>query len=809
VGLEMDPRNLIATVRKSIPISMAGIALPFTLGVGISKLIYDMYADQSKPFSSFTIFLGVAMSITAFPVLARILSERKLLHTTVGSATLSAAAVDDFMAWTLLILVMSLVNNTKEGAKASDYAIAFYVFMIVIGYAMLLWFAVRPGILYLVKLSGTREHVSQFLLFVVFSLVLISAWFTEVIGVHAIFGSFLVGVIIPHENGFARHLADQIEDLVTIVFLPLYFAYSGLNTRIDTLNDGAAWGVTLLVIIVACGGKIVGCTLSSKVSGMNWRESFAVGILMNTKGLVEIIVLNLGLSSGIINEKIFSMFVVMAVATTVMTVPIISVVYPEAYYLKINRSNSSSDLSSEDPISHSDLKPSTTPEIPATSNLTVSSLTGLTAAFSSENDIRALAVIPSLSAVPSTMSFTTVAAAAKGVSPGAFQVTALRLIEVSERMSSVMLANEYNETLRTDALLSVFRTFADIHRLRSKSLLGVITDRSSFAPTILSAIKESHSNLILLPWYPHKPQHDQQHHDFDGHLAHTTYQDVFSNAENLGATIVLFLDRGFGRKTNTSVSARTITKKRSNLLQLESPSTWAPSSPTAAAASPILSDHQEPTRVSSISKKSITAPRPNLVFVIHYGTSEDCEDALRIGKLMALGSAGVGALPTETTSAKPTPAKLVILHIQTPATTDPTDSFQTLRTQLPPNTLHIETLDTSSIPANIPILPENPESTIQSMRSSRANTTASQADPSKRHVGGLVVNTIEEVLERFGEKNGLGGQDVVVVGEKVIRAARNGHGQAGLMQWLESPDCGGSVAVVKGVVAKGFGSEKV
>ncbi|KAI8852306.1 Sodium/hydrogen exchanger family-domain-containing protein [Chytridium lagenaria] len=306
------PKSLVATVKKSIPVSCRHF-----------QTLYDNYAEPGKPFASFMIFLGVAMSITAFP--------RKLLHTPVGAATISAAAVDDFMAWTLLILVMSLINNAKsESAKASDYAIAVYVFILVIGFALVLWFAVRPVLLYLVRLSGRKESVSQFLLFVVFTLVLASAWFCEVIGVHAIFGSFLVGVIIPHEMGFARRLAEQIEDLVTIVFLPLYFAYSGLNTRIDQINDLKSWGFVLLVILVACGGKIIGCTIASKFSGMNWRESFTVGILMNTKGLVEIIVLNLGLKAGIINDKIFSIFVVMAVATTVMTVPIVSVVYPES-----------------------------------------------------------------------------------------------------------------------------------------------------------------------------------------------------------------------------------------------------------------------------------------------------------------------------------------------------------------------------------------------------------------------------------------------------------------------------------------------
>ncbi|KAI9333773.1 Cation/H+ exchanger, partial [Zopfochytrium polystomum] len=329
IGLELDPSKLLNSVKSSIPISLAGISLPFALGVAVARLIYDQYGNKNVAFSSFVIFSGVAMSITAFPVLARILTERRLLQTKVGQATIAAAAIDDVMAWTLLVLVIAIINNASSAtADVKSYLTAVYVFLVVVAYVVLLWFTIRPLYRHLLQKAQKSESMENFLLFLTFMLVLLSSWFTEVIGVHAIFGSFVVGAVIPHDYGFARKLVAQIEDLIMIVFLPLYFAYSGINTRLDQLNTAKQWGMVLLVIATACAGKLIGCTAAAKLSGLTWRESTAVGVLMNTKGLVELIVLNLGLQAGVITPEIFSIFVVMAVVTTLMTIPLLSIVYP-------------------------------------------------------------------------------------------------------------------------------------------------------------------------------------------------------------------------------------------------------------------------------------------------------------------------------------------------------------------------------------------------------------------------------------------------------------------------------------------------
>ncbi|KAJ3215509.1 K(+)/H(+) antiporter [Dinochytrium kinnereticum] len=800
IGLEMDPKSLISTVRKSIPVSLAGIFLPFVLGVGISKLLFDTYADPGKPFSSFMIFLGVAMSITAFPVLARILTERKLLHTSVGSATISAAAVDDFVAWTLLILVMSLINNTNTGStKPSDYATAVYVFLIVIGFAVFLWFAVRPGLVYLVKLSGRKESVSQFLLFVVFTLVLASAWFCEVIGVHAIFGSFLVGVVIPHENGFARHLAEQIEDLVTIVFLPLYFAYSGLNTRIDTINDWQGWGFVLLV---------------------------------------EIIVLNLGLKAGIINEKIFSIFVCMAVATTVMTVPIVSVIYPESYYMNVNRPEAIDASEVEGASSEDDrdsLKKSPTGVHLQSSNSDLVLTDGAL-------EVRALVCLPSLGAVPSMMSFTTALGASPGVGQGVFLVSALRLIEISERMSSVMLANEYTDTMRTDPILQVFRTFTDLHRIRSKLLLGVVPETRSFSANILSAAKDTSSTLIILPWLRSASETSG---DFDERVAKASYDEVMASNQIGGATVVLFMDKGFGRPATAHVG---VAKKKSTLA-LASPATWQqPGSETTQPTSPVT---VKPTfdffriiqdGTMSVQRGVAVSPlkrvhRAPVLVVVFFGGADDRE-ALRVAGLVAHGAQGVSVGGGGGNG----PAMIVVLraHVgkddvdeSTVITSDDVvapvrvadarglgwqssliddaTALMTLQSLFEPGHVVVQDIDTSPLASSN--AGDDAQLTVQSTHSNRGKrlaidtmTTATTSIQPTKPLGAIIADAADEIVKkRMGGSSdevfgGLNGGDLVVVGNGAVKASGTvlgaRSGAAGLRVWIEN-ETGASVAVVK------------
>eukprot|EP00128_Syssomonas_multiformis_P001715 Colp12_sorted_trinity150504_noHs@23228 len=329
IGLELDPKLLAKSSKSSFLISAAGIIVPFGVGTAVSYWLYEEYGDRdSVSFLNFLLFTGVAMSITAFPVLARILAERRLLLAKVGVITMGAAAVDDVVAWVILALVVSIVRATG-GSKFT----AIYTAVSAFGYILFLLVVVRVLLKKLVSHMNKRPGVSQLTAVVMFLGMFFSAWVTEFIGIHAIFGAFAFGIIVPRERDLAGVLGERIEDLVVPIFLPLYFAFSGLRTNIGLLDDGKAWGFTILIIFTATLGKFGGCALVARMTGHKWRESLTLGCLMNTKGLVELVVLNIGLDYNVITPTVFAMCVVMALVTTFMTTPISVLLYPKRLIL--------------------------------------------------------------------------------------------------------------------------------------------------------------------------------------------------------------------------------------------------------------------------------------------------------------------------------------------------------------------------------------------------------------------------------------------------------------------------------------------
>jgi len=321
VGLEMDLGLLRGRGRASVLISHTSIIAPFLLGAVLALYIYPTLGPEGVAFSSFTLFMGAAMSITAFPVLARILTERRLLRTKVGAVTITCAAVDDVTAWCILAFVVSIVRATAitEAITTTVLAVAYTLGMLLL---------VRPFLARVAARGTGREGLTQNVVAVTFVLLFLSAWATELIGIHALFGAFLMGAIIPREAGFARVLAEKLEDIVVIVLLPTFFALSGLRTQIGLLNSAEAWIQCGLIIAVACLGKFGGSYVAARWTGLGWRESAALGILMNTRGLMELIVLNIGLELGVISPTLFTMMVLMALVTTFMTTPILQIVYP-------------------------------------------------------------------------------------------------------------------------------------------------------------------------------------------------------------------------------------------------------------------------------------------------------------------------------------------------------------------------------------------------------------------------------------------------------------------------------------------------
>jgi len=218
-------------------------------------------------------------------VLARILTELKLLQSSVGTIVLSAGVGNDVVGWILLALTVALVN-------AGTGLTALYVLLCAVGWVLALIYLVRPAFIWVLRRDGSLENgPSQSMVALTLFLVLASAFFTDIIGVHAIFGGFLIGLICPHERGFAIRLTEKIEDFVSVLFLPLYFALSGLNTNIGLLDDGIVWAYVVGVVAIAFFGKLAGGTIAARVNGLVWRESLTIGVLMSCKGLVELIVL--------------------------------------------------------------------------------------------------------------------------------------------------------------------------------------------------------------------------------------------------------------------------------------------------------------------------------------------------------------------------------------------------------------------------------------------------------------------------------------------------------------------------------------
>ncbi len=317
IGLELDLKQLSRSGKAALLISHASIVVPFLSGLGLAFFLYGSYAPLGIPFSSFGLFVGVSMSITAFPVLARILAETGLSKKPLGMLALTCAAVDDVTAWCLLAVVVGLLQSSlKAAAVTITLTVLYTLFMI---------FAIRPLMTKLVAtIDKDSGKISEGALVFIFMCLLFSAGTTEFIGVHALFGGFLLGVVIPHESRVAHSLNHRLNDLVRVFFLPAFFALTGLRTQIGLLNSLADWQVCAAVIAVATVGKFGGAFVAARISGMTYRESSIIGALMNTRGLVELIVLNIGLDLGVLSPRLFTILVVMALVTTMMTGPLLA-----------------------------------------------------------------------------------------------------------------------------------------------------------------------------------------------------------------------------------------------------------------------------------------------------------------------------------------------------------------------------------------------------------------------------------------------------------------------------------------------------
>lgn len=508
VGLETDLRFLVSSWRYGLSVSVAGMILPFGLGCIISIGLYNEFRNDPGlvpiTYGTYLLFIGIAMAITAFPVLCRILTELKLLSTSLGVIVLSAGVGNDVTGWILLALCVALVN-------AGSGLTALWVLLVCVGYVLFLVYCLRPlFVKFLDRTGSLQKGPSQSVVAVTLLLALTSAFFTQVIGVHAIFGGFLIGLICPHEGGFAIKLTEKIEDLVATLFLPLYFALSGLQTNLGLLDSGIVWAYVIGIIAIAFFAKVIGGTLAAWWAGLLWRESCAVGVLMSCKGLVELIVLNIGLQAKILSQRTFTMFVVMALVTTFATTPLTTFLYPPWYQTKVERWRRGE-------IDWDDAQRTTSDGGSADEKL-------------QSEPVRRVLVYLRLESLPSACSFVSLlVASGKSKPPAArlhyekrgsaltvesnmeeqqnavqpedrpsLQVHSIRLLELGDRLSGTMKVYDEDYTAQ-DPVVNTFRTFSQLNYIPSQGRLAVVS-KQEFAATIADMARAVSADFLLIPW---------------------------------------------------------------------------------------------------------------------------------------------------------------------------------------------------------------------------------------------------------------------------------------------------------------------
>lgn len=325
IGMELDLKVLKNKANDAVVISHASIIIPYFLGMLLAYYLYEEFAPDNISFISFALFMGIAMSITAFPVLARVIQERDLTRTRLGIIAITCAAADDVTAWCILAAVIAIV-------KAGSFVSALFTIGLALLYVLFMIFVVQRFLRKLGNVYSDRETINKTIVAIAFLTLLFSAYLAEIIGIHALFGAFLAGVIMPPSFNFRKIMMEKIEDVSLVLLLPLFFVFTGLRTQIGLLNHGHLWAVCGWIILTAVAGKFGGSTFAARIVGQSWKESLSLGALMNTRGLMELIVLNIGYDLGVLTPEVFAMLVLMALVTTFMTGPALDLInrlYPE------------------------------------------------------------------------------------------------------------------------------------------------------------------------------------------------------------------------------------------------------------------------------------------------------------------------------------------------------------------------------------------------------------------------------------------------------------------------------------------------
>ncbi|KAG2354750.1 Sodium/hydrogen exchanger family-domain-containing protein [Suillus spraguei] len=512
VGLEIDLSTIKRNVRKSLFIALSAMALSFALGVAISIPLYHNFIPSSVKYTYFMLFIGVSFSITAFPVLCRILTALKLLDTTVGVVVLSAGVCNDVVGWCLLALTVALVNATSG-------LTALWILLTCAAFTAFLMWPVRIALLRFARFTGSTENgPTMFFMTVTILIFWACSFFTDIVGVNAIFGAFLAGLIVPREGGLAIALTEKLEDMVSVIFLPLYFTISGLNTNLGLLNNGLYHlGFTFAIICMDFAGKFTACTITSRITGMSWRESGTVGSLMTCKG-------------------VFSMFVFEALVLTFMTTPLVSVLYPPERRVRAIAGGVSRASTGDPDEDKSDSVSPMTDDQPWRSRFTVvldrsDHMSGMLVATQ-------LVCPPSLkSPLVATLQSNTSTRTSDKVKMPEISVGALRLIELSDRTSDVMKSSAVDTLIRTDPLLNVFRTFGELNDIPVSLSLSIVP-YDDMPGTVADHARRHGSQLLLLPWLSPSSNFSNTSEDLSGphspKIEHNPFEAFFGGSKHTG-----------------------------------------------------------------------------------------------------------------------------------------------------------------------------------------------------------------------------------------------------------------------------------
>ncbi|KAG1346497.1 cation/H(+) antiporter 18 [Cocos nucifera] len=513
VGLELDPKSLRRTGKRAFGIAVAGISLPFVLGIGTSAVLRHTISKDVQG-APFLLFGGVALSITAFPVLARILAELKLLTTDVGRMAMSAAAVNDVAAWILLALAIALSGSSQSAL------VSLWVLLCGVAFVLFCTFLVQPILAWIARRTPEGEPVGEIYVCATLAAVLAAGFVTDTIGIHALFGAFIIGVLVPKDGPFAGALVEKVEDLVSGLFLPLYFVSSGLKTNVATIQGARSWGLLVLVILTACLGKIAGTVGVSMACRMPFREALALGFLMNTKGLVELIVLNIGKDRKVLNDQTFAVFVLMALFTTFITTPLVTALYKPA--------RKSRTIYKHRTIERKD----------------------------SGTQLRILACFHSSRNIPTIINLIE---ASRGTNRGeGLCVYAMHLMELSERPSAILMVHKarknglpfWNKTPRSgyDQVVVAFEAFERLSNVSIRPMTA-ISALSDIHEDICASAERKEAAIIILPL--HKDQR------LDGALEVTRHEFRSVNRkvlEHAPCSVGILVDRGLGGTTHVSAS---------------------------------------------------------------------------------------------------------------------------------------------------------------------------------------------------------------------------------------------------------------